>query len=109
MPGYGTETAMVSLEADMCLEIDRKDVTFLILLELSVAFDRTDCEIFLDNHSQLGVEVTLLWWFQSYLKGMFQGLTLGDCCAKQVLRDSMSCPTFFSISVKSLVKSRSLS
>ncbi|KAF7246720.1 hypothetical protein EYD10_07352 [Varanus komodoensis] len=41
-PGYGTESALVTLYDDLCWERDRGSVSLLVLLDLSAAFDTID-------------------------------------------------------------------
>ncbi|KAF7243832.1 Dymeclin [Varanus komodoensis] len=77
-PGYGTESALVTLYDDLCRERDRGSASLLVLLHLSVAFDTIDHGILLDRLAGLGVGGTALQWFRSYLNGRFQKVVLGD-------------------------------
>ncbi|KAF7253384.1 hypothetical protein EYD10_00388 [Varanus komodoensis] len=77
-PGYGTESALVTLYDDLCREKDRGSASLLVLLDLSAAFDTIDHGILLDRLAGLGVGGTALQWFRSYLDGRFQKVVLGD-------------------------------
>ncbi|KAF7247056.1 hypothetical protein EYD10_06953 [Varanus komodoensis] len=78
-PGYGTESALVTLYDDLCRERDRRSASLLVLLDLSAAFDTINHGILLDRLVGLGVGGTALQWFRSYLNGRFQKVVLGDC------------------------------
>ncbi|KAF7253150.1 hypothetical protein EYD10_01179 [Varanus komodoensis] len=77
-PGYGTESALVTLYDDLCRERDRGSASLLVLLGLSVAFDTIDHGILLERQVGLGVGGTAWRWFRSYLNGRFQKVVLGD-------------------------------
>ncbi|KAF7246247.1 Kappa-type opioid receptor [Varanus komodoensis] len=68
-PGYGTESALVTLYDDLCRERDRESASLLVLLDLSVAFDTIEHGILLDRLAGLGVGGTALQCFCSYLNG----------------------------------------
>ncbi|KAF7246241.1 RNA-directed DNA polymerase from mobile element jockey [Varanus komodoensis] len=59
-PGYGTESALVTLYDDLCREKDRGSASLLVLLDLSVAFDTIDHGIRLDRLAGVGVGGTAL-------------------------------------------------
>lgn len=59
-PGHGNETALGTLVDNPHWEMDRDSVNLL------------DCL------SGLGLRSTILWWFQSYLEGRYQKVTLED-------------------------------
>jgi len=58
---------------------DNKEVTVLIGLDLSAAFDTVDHEILLERlQTEFGVERTPLTWLRSYLDGRTQCVKIGQ-------------------------------
>ena len=65
---HNTETAVISVMDDIIRAIDRGEVTALVLLDLSAAFDTVDHQTLLDVlHRRFAVDSTPLQWFKSYL------------------------------------------
>jgi len=71
--GHSTETALLEVLDGVFTAADDKQVTVLIGLDLSAAFDTVDHRLLLDR-LRLEFEVTeiLLRWLQSYLEGRTQ-------------------------------------
>ena len=72
---HSTETALlkVDLFSDILNSIYERKVSFIVLLDLSAAFDTIDHTIFIDRLDQtLGVRGTALCWFSSYLENRSQ-------------------------------------
>ena len=68
------ETALLKVHDDVMREIDKKRCVFLILLDLSAAFDTVNHEILLRRlFDNFGVRGLVLDWFRSYLsdRGFF--------------------------------------
>lgn len=40
---HGTETALPNIQSDILLNMDSKEITMLVLLDLSTAFDTIEC------------------------------------------------------------------
>ena len=63
-----TETALVKISNDLLLSADNKDVSILVLLDLSAAFDTIDHFILIDRLKDcFGLDGTVLNWLKSYL------------------------------------------
>ena len=62
----------------MILEaMDQKQVTALVLLDLSKAFDSIEHEILLRKLRELGVSMQTMEWFRSYLTDRNQPVRIG--------------------------------
>ena len=65
---HNTETALVKISNDLLLSADNKDVSILVLLDLSAAFDTIDHCILLNRlRESFGLDGTVLNWLKSYL------------------------------------------
>ena len=66
--GHSTETALLRVQSDILCAVDQGKAAFLVLLDLSAAFDTIDHDRLLTfMETQLGIGGTVLKWFQSYL------------------------------------------
>ncbi len=64
---HGTETALVRVHNDILREVDNQKAVFLVLLDLSAAFDTLDYKIMLKRFEDLyGITGMALKWFASY-------------------------------------------
>jgi len=69
------KAAVLKVMADIPLALDRGDTAFLILLDLSSAFDTVDHPTSLKRKEiSYGLAGNLLCWFQSYLSGRKQSV-----------------------------------
>ena len=67
---HSTETALLRVKNDIMQALDRQHATFLVLLDLSAAFDTIDYPILLRRLSQsYNITGHALGWIQSYLTG----------------------------------------
>ncbi len=65
------------LHNDIKLAMDNQKVVLLLLFDLSAAFDTVDHNILLSRlETRFGVQGTALQWFQSYLTGRLQAVTV---------------------------------
>ena len=76
---HSTKTAVLQVKTDILHAFDNREITCLVLLDLSAVFD-TICHETLLNclKFRFGLGGTILKWFQSYLSG----------CTQQVVIDS---------------------
>ena len=76
---HSTETALLKVQNDILLSMDRQEVCFLVLLDLSSAFDTIDHKIMIDLlESQFGVTDKALDWIKSYLSNRKQRVDLNN-------------------------------
>ncbi|XP_072039764.1 uncharacterized protein [Amphiura filiformis] len=68
-PLHSTETALLRVKNDIASAIDNKNAVFLVMLDLSAAFDTIDHTIFVNRlcHT-FHIQGCALQWFASYLK-----------------------------------------
>ena len=75
-----TETALLKVKTDLLSAIDNKEVTCLILLDLSAAFNTVNHTILLNRLEYcFGVGGTALSWIGSYLTGRTQKVVIDGC------------------------------
>ena len=75
---YSTETALLKVQHDILLNMDRQHVTLLVLLDLSAAFDTVNHDILHRRLETFGITGTALQWFSSYLGNRSQRIVFGD-------------------------------
>ncbi len=81
-PFHSTETALLRIQNDLLLAIDKKQVSALVLLDLSAAFDTIDHCILLNRLSTLfGISGLALQLLSSYLQNRTQSVLIGSHCS----------------------------
>ena len=76
---HNTETALLKIFNDLLISADNKQVSILVLLDLSAAFDTLDHSVLLDRlNISFGLSGTVLDWFKSYLIGRTQSVIIND-------------------------------
>ena len=101
--GHSTETALLRVQNDILKAVDgKKKVVFLVLLDLSAAFDTVDHAIllsFLENY--VGLSGFVLSMLESYLQGCTQSVSINNILSDLselvygVLQGSVLGPTIF--------------
>ena len=82
---HSTETALLKVTSDILDEIDNKNVCILTLLDLSAAFDTIDHKILVKRlETTFGISGTVLMWLESYIKGRFQSVSVGNEKSQQM-------------------------
>ena len=65
---HGVETAMIKMCSDLLNAIDNNQVTLVVMIDLSAAFDTVDIPTVLKIfHDDFGIKETPLKWVESYL------------------------------------------
>ena len=65
---HSTETALLKVQNDILINMDNEEVTLLVMLDMSAAFDTIDHNILIDIlKNDFGVVDSALQWFISYL------------------------------------------
>jgi len=78
-PHHSTETALIKIINDIRLNTDTGQLSVLVLLDLSAAFDTVDHNILLDRlENWVGLSGMVLKWFRSYLEGKGYYMSIGD-------------------------------
>jgi len=76
--GHSTETAVLKVLSDILLAIDSGDLSALVLLDLSAAYDTVDHDILIRRlKTSYGLSGMVLQWFQTYLVGRSQCIRTG--------------------------------
>ena len=70
---HSTETALIKVQNDILMNMDRQQVTLLVLLDLSAAFDTIDHQVLLNRlRLSFGIRGYALEWIASYLSDRTQ-------------------------------------
>ena len=75
---YGTETALTRVSNDILHAVDSKQALFLVLLDLSSAFDTVDHLLLVKCPKSCGVEGIALEWLSSYLADRSQSVKISE-------------------------------
>ena len=76
---HSTETALLKVKTDILKAMDNQEVTCLVLLDLSAAFDTVDHKILLERlENYFGITRIALRWIKSYLTNQSQRVIIGD-------------------------------
>ena len=77
--GHSMETPLLKIKTDILRALDNQEVTCLVLLDLSAAFEMVDHQILIDRlTSMFGVSGCALTLIRSYLTGRSQRVKVGE-------------------------------
>ena len=84
-PNHSTETAVVKVVNDIHLALDSGQCVFLVLLDLSAAFDTIDHEVYLSRLKEnYGVTGEVADWMESYLVDRHQIVDINDIFSDKI-------------------------
>ena len=76
---HSTETTLPRLLSDIHMAMDRGEVTLLVLLDVSAAFDSVEHEILVNRlRISFGITGRALDWLNSFIHGRTQSVVIGD-------------------------------
>ena len=82
---HSTETALLKVTNDILLALDNRKCAYLVLLDLSAAFDTIDHQVFLARLEQEnGITGNALDWMESYLTGRQQHITINGTMSDKI-------------------------
>ncbi len=77
-PNHSVESALTRVQNDLLHAMDNQEVTVLVLLDLSAAFDTMEHRVLLDRLNQdYGISGSALAWFAPYLSDRTQSVQIG--------------------------------
>ena len=69
---HNCETALIKIVNDTLWAMEHKNITILVIMDLSAAFDTVDHNVLLEVlHKCFGIEGMALEWFCNYLSSRF--------------------------------------
>ena len=85
---HSTETALLQLHNDILLNMNKQQVTLLVFLDLSAAFDTIDHSVSLRRlETKFSFTGTSPEWFKSYMSGRFQQVVIDDATSDKFNMD----------------------
>ena len=85
---HSTETALVRIQNDHLISVDRKKVVLTLLLDMSAAFDQVDHSMLIDQMRSIGIEGTALKWLESYISNRTHTVRIGSHNSHRTLIES---------------------
>ena len=85
---HSTETALLHIVNNILVSMDNRKAVYMVMLDLSAAFDTIDHDIMIDRLSDSqGLGPDVIMWFESYLRGRTQRVTVGECTSDHIQLD----------------------
>jgi len=82
---HSTETALLKVSNDILLELDKRKCVYLVLLDLSAAFDTIDHTVFLSRlHEENMISDEALDWMKSYLTNRMQCVSINGTMSTKI-------------------------
>ena len=106
--GHSTSTALLKVTDDVLRNMDRQELTVLVLLDFSNAFLCVDFDILIATLGSMKFEGPVLQWVRSYLTGRKQRVVAGDSASDWlglnagVPQGCILSPLFFSLFINNL-------
>ena len=86
---HNTESSLLKVFNDILLEMNNQNVTLLVFLDLSAAFDTIDHNILIARlNSNLGISEPALSWFKEYLSDRSQRVSINGSISKKFIISS---------------------
>ncbi len=83
---HSTETALLKVQNDILFNMDNEEVTLLVTLDMSAAFDTIDHNILIDIlKNDFGVVDSALQWLISYLANRMQQVVIDRCTSSEFM------------------------
>ena len=80
---HSTETALLKVMNDILMKMNSQEVTLLVLLDLSAAFDTVNHDALIKRlHHEFGIQGEALDWFKSYLSDRGQRVNIEQFLSK---------------------------
>ena len=76
--GHRTETVLLRIVNDILSALNSDNISVLLLMDLSAAFDTIDHQILSRLNSVFGIQSTALQWFHSYLSDRYQSTSVNN-------------------------------
>ena len=85
---YSTETMLLKVTNDIFMALDKSHCVFLVLLDLSAAFDTIDHDMFLQRLAmEYAITGEVVTWMRSYLVNREQNISINNTLSDKITLD----------------------